>query len=168
MFVRNTPLDKPVNTDTAYAWDTFIPGMNIPLVPPPDAGEYNRLVTRTESPTLVNSTAPAVAGELNVARIMSSNARDSRGPSTNTACGPAPGHAPRKHRYTAVTDTDPVYDVLNTRTSEKNGLAADPTGNDVTAGNVTVSAKRRAGSRNAAAQRTSVVRFITGARGLSS
>src|SRR5688572_25943580 len=121
MFVRNTPLDKPVNTDTAYAWDTFIPGMNIPLVPPPDAGEYNRLVTRTESPTLVNSTAPAVAGELNVARIMSSNARDSRGPSTNTACGPAPGHAPRKHRYTAVTDTDPVYDVLNTRTSEKTG-----------------------------------------------
>jgi hypothetical protein len=125
--------------------------MNIPLVPPPAAGEYNRLVTRTESPELVNSTAPAVAGELNVDKIMSSNARDSRGPRTNDACGLTPGHAPRKHRYTAVTDTEPVYDVLNTRTSEKNGLAADPTGNDVTAGNVTVSAKRAKGRRKNAA-----------------
>ena len=59
--------------------------MNIPLVPPPAAGEYRRLVTRTEFPALVNSTAPAVDGALNVDRIMSSKARDSRGPSTNDA-----------------------------------------------------------------------------------
>ncbi|MDQ5857902.1 MAG: hypothetical protein M3542_06450, partial [Acidobacteriota bacterium] len=104
-----------------------------------------------ESPALVNSTAPAVAGELNVAKIMSSNARDSRGPSTNVACGPTTGHAPRKHRYTALTVTEPVYDVLNTRTSEKNGLAADPTGNDVTAGNVTVSAKSDGARRSTSA-----------------
>jgi tyrosyl-tRNA synthetase len=138
--------------------------MNIPLVPPPAAGEYNRLVTRTESPELVNSTAPAVAGEANVDRIMSSNARDSRGPSTNDACGLTPGHAPRKHRYTALTDTEPVYEVLNTRTSEKNGLAADPTGNDVTAGNVTVSAKsggaRRSTSAVAGMIRRSRLEFV--------
>jgi len=35
-----------------------------------------------------------------------------------------------------------VYDVLNTRTSEKKGDAAVPTGSDVTAGIVNVSAKR--------------------------
>ena len=36
---------------------------------------------------------------------------------------------------------DAVYDVLKTRTSEKNGDAADPTGSDVTAGIVRVSAR---------------------------
>jgi hypothetical protein len=82
---------------------------------------------------------------------MSSNARDSRAPSTNVACGATPGHVPRKHRYTAVTDTGAVYDVLNTRTSEKNGLAADPTGNDVTAGNVTVSARSDGARRSTSA-----------------
>jgi hypothetical protein len=151
MFVRNDPFDNPVSTDTAYACVTFIPGMNIPLVPPPAAGEYSRLVTRTESPALVNSTAPAVDGALKVDRIMSSNARDSRDASTNEAWGATPGHAPRKHRYTAVTDTGPVYDVLNTRTSEKNGLAALPTGNDVTAGSVTVSAKSDGARRSTSA-----------------
>jgi hypothetical protein len=104
-------------------------------------GEYRRLVTRTESPELVNSTAPAVDAAPNDDKIMSSNARDSRAPSTNVTCGAVPGHAPTKHRYTAVTDTDDVYDVLNTRTSEKNGLAAAPSGNDATAGSVNVSAK---------------------------
>jgi hypothetical protein len=35
--------------------------------------------------------------------------------------------------------------VLNTRTSEKNGEAAEPGGSDVTAGMVTVSAEREGG-----------------------
>jgi hypothetical protein len=53
--------------------------------------------------------------------------------------------------------------VLNTRTSEKNGLAADPTGSDVTAGNVTVSARRATGSRKkASAQRRRVIRVMKG------
>src|SRR4026209_1604597 len=103
MFVRNTPLDSPVNTDTAYACVTFIPGMNIPLVPPPATGEYRRLVTRLASPALVNSTAPADAGALNVVKIMSSNARDSRAPSTNVACGAAAGHVHRKHPHPPET-----------------------------------------------------------------
>src|SRR5512132_246817 len=111
--------------------------MNMPTVGI-GAVEYSRLVTRTDVPELVNSTAPADEGALNAANTMSSNARDSRGASTNVACGAAPGHAPKKHRYTAVTDTGVVYDVLNTRTSEKKGLAAEPTGNDVTAGMVNV------------------------------
>src|SRR6266540_7572429 len=149
-FVRNRPLDRPVNTETPCACDVFIPGTNIPLVPPPDTGEKSRLVTRTESPVLVNSTAPAVEGALNAEEIMSSNAFDSLGKSVKVTCGAAPGQAPRKHRYTAVTDTADVYDVLKTRTSEKNGLAAEPTGRDVTAGNVTVTATRTDGADRSA------------------
>jgi hypothetical protein len=42
-----------------------------------------------------------------------------------------------------VTETADEYDVLKTRTSEKNGLAAAPTGSDVTAGTVKVSARAR-------------------------
>jgi hypothetical protein len=97
---------------------------------------------------------------------MSSNARDSRVPSVNVTCGAAPGQAPRKHRYTAVTDTADVYDVLKTRTSEKNGLAADPTGNDVAAGSVNVSADTKAGSASETAQRnTESVSLFTGTPG---
>jgi hypothetical protein len=132
-------LASPVNTDTACASPDLNPGTNIPTVGI-GAVENNRLVTRTALPELVNSTAPADPGALKVARIMSSNARDSRTASVKVVCGAAAGHAPRKHRYTAVTDTGAVYDVLNTRTSEKNGEAAVPTGSDVTAGIVNVSA----------------------------
>jgi hypothetical protein len=65
-----------------------------------------------------------------------------------------------------VTDTADVYDVLNTRTSEKNGLAAAPTGNDVTAGNVTVPAETKAGSASETAQRkTEGVSLFTGTSG---
>jgi hypothetical protein len=78
---------------------------------------------------------------------MSSSACDSRAPSAKVACGAVAGQVPRKHRYTAVTETDDVYDVLNTRTSEKNGLAADPAGSDATAGIVNVSAMRERGKR---------------------
>ena len=39
---------------------------------------------------------------------MSSNARDSRGASVNVTSGAVPGHAPRKHRYTAVTETGSI------------------------------------------------------------
>jgi hypothetical protein len=125
-------------------------------------GEYRRLVTRTESPELVNSTAPAVDAAPNDDKIMSSNARDSRAPSTNVTCGAVPGHAPTKHRYTAVTDTDDVYDVLNTRTSEKNGLAAAPSGNDATAGSVNVSAVSTNGRVRRIADARSVLRAFRG------
>jgi hypothetical protein len=46
-----------------------------------------------------------------------------------------------------------VYDVLNTLTSEKNGDAADPTGNDATAGTVNVSAARGAEKSNSSPKR---------------
>jgi hypothetical protein len=98
---------------------------------------------------------------LNAEEIMSSNGRDSRGDSVNVTCGAAPGHAPRKHRYTAVTDTADVYDVLKTRTSEKNGLAAAPTGNDVTAGNVRVSERSGGARRRASAAATKSRRFLS-------
>src|SRR5437016_2224504 len=69
---------------------------------------------------------------------MSSNAFDSRFSSVNTCGATADAHP--KHRYTAVTVTPDVYDVLNTRTSEKNGATGRTT--DAATGNVTVSAKR--------------------------
>jgi hypothetical protein len=71
--------------------------MNIPTVGI-GAVEYSRLVTRTSLPELVSSTAPAEDGALNVARIMSSNARDSRGDRVNVTCGAEAGHAPTKQR----------------------------------------------------------------------
>jgi hypothetical protein len=51
-------------------------------------------------------------------------------------CGPTADAHP-KHRYTAVTVTTDVYDVLKTRTSEKKG--ATGRANDAATGNVTVS-----------------------------
>ncbi len=159
MFVRKRPLERPVRSDTACASESFSPGTNIPFVPPPATGEKSRLVTRTELPELVNSTAPAVDGALNAEEIMSSNALDSRGERVKGTCGAVPGHAPRKHRYTAVTETGAVYDVLKTRTSEKNGLAAAPTGNDVTAGSVSVSDKSGGARRRVSAAAAKSRRF---------
>jgi hypothetical protein len=88
---------------------------------------------------------------LNAVEIMSSNARDSRGDSVKLIWGAEAGHVPRKHRYTAVTVTGDVYEVLNTRTSEKNGLAAAPGGNEVTAGSVNVSERSGGARRRASA-----------------
>src|SRR6476659_324573 len=152
MLVRKAPLASPGRTDAKCASDAFTPGTNIPFVPPPAAGEKSRLVTRRSSPELVNSTAPAVDGVLNADWIMSSKARDSRGPTVNCTCGAAAGQGPRKQRYTAVTPTGAVYEVLNTRTSEKNGLAAEPTGSEVTAGTVSVSARAPTEKRSTRAE----------------
>jgi hypothetical protein len=69
------------------------------------AVEYSRLVTRTDVPLLVSSTAPAEEGASNAVATKSSNARDSRGASVNVACGAEAGQFPRKQRYTAVTET---------------------------------------------------------------
>ena len=69
---------------------------------------------------------------------MSFKARDSRGCSVNGNTGVPLVHEPpapaRKHRYVAVTSRLLLYDVLNARTSEKNG--APPT-IDAAAGSVT-------------------------------
>jgi hypothetical protein len=88
---------------------------------------------------------------LNADAIMSSNARDSRGANVKLIWGADAGHVPRKHRYTAVTETGDVYEVLNTRTSEKNGLAAAPGGSEVAAGSVKVSEKSGGARRRASA-----------------
>jgi hypothetical protein len=141
MFVLNRPLASDVNTDTTCASPDRKPGTIIPTVGT-GAVEYRRLVTRTDVPELVNSAVPADDGASKTPATMSSNARDSRAESVNVACGAAPGHVPRKHRYTAVTETGEVYDVLKTRTSEKKGAAAEPGGREATAGSVRVSAGR--------------------------
>ena len=39
MFVRKRPLESSVNTEAGCASETFIPGTNIPFVPPLDTGE---------------------------------------------------------------------------------------------------------------------------------
>ncbi len=74
---------------------------------------------------------------------MSLNARASRGASVNVNTGGVAGQSATavlmKHRYVAVTSRLDVYDVLNTRTSEKNGF---PPTKDAAAGNVTTSARR--------------------------
>src|SRR5207245_2016557 len=75
---------------------------------------------------------------------MSSNAFDSRGDNVKVCGGTADAHP--KHRYTAVTVSTDVYDVLNTRTSEKNGATGRTT--DAATGNVTVSPKRHPERRN--------------------
>ena len=72
---------------------------------------------------------------------MLSRARDSRGARENGKTGAVDGQAPRKHRYVAITSRVWVYDVLNARTSEKNG--APPT-IEAAAGSVTVCAERAA------------------------
>jgi hypothetical protein len=107
MFVRNAPFASCVRTATGCASEFFSPGMNIPTVGI-GAVENSRLVTRRLLPELVSSTAPPDDGALNVAFTISSNARDSRAASVNVTCGAVAGHAPRKHRYTAVTLTGVV------------------------------------------------------------
>src|SRR5262249_50298374 len=100
-------------------------------------GEYNRDVTTTvpEGAEDENSTAPREFGVLNKLTQISSNDLDSRGANVNVLDGCDP------NRYTAVTFTLAVYDVLNTRTSEKNGAPPCPC-TDAATGNVTVSPRR--------------------------
>src|SRR5713101_633588 len=96
-------------------------------------GEYNRDVTTTVpgEAELENSTAPKEFGVANKLTQISSKDFASRGANVNVLTGCDPD------RYTAVTDTLTVYDVLKTRTSERNG--ANPC-TDAAAGSVTVSA----------------------------
>jgi hypothetical protein len=111
--------------------------MNIPTAPPTGCGngEYSRDVTTIvpAEAELVNSTAPNEFGVANKLTQISSNDFASRGPSVKVLAGCDP------KRYTAVTVTLAVYDVLNARTSEKNG--ASPC-TDAATGSVTVSARR--------------------------
>src|SRR5262249_49015122 len=136
-FVRKLPVaepafDKFVNTVTADAALDASPGINIPTDPtvPPghggtDAGEYNRDVTSRPIEFEENSTAPKELGTPNKLTQISSNALASRGAKSNalTGCVAHDADDPGVHRYVAVTLTTVVYDVLNTRTSEKNGAA---------------------------------------------
>jgi hypothetical protein len=114
--------------------------MNIPTDPDVAggaSGEYSRDVTTIPpEPGVENSTAPSELGTPNNWLLMSSNAFDSRGDNVKTCGGTADAHP--KHRYTAVTVITDVYDVLKTRTSEKNGATGRTT--DAATGNVTVSA----------------------------
>src|SRR5215831_1227431 len=156
MLVRKLPvadpaLDKFVNTVTGRAADDGSPGMNIPTDPTVPAGhgglaagEYRRDVTTRSSEPDTNSTAPSELGTLNRLTQMLSNALASRGASAKffEGCVEHPA-VDVLHRYVAVTLTTSVYDVLNTRTSEKNGAA--PT-TDAATGNVTVSAESAAGA----------------------
>src|SRR5215471_7443008 len=151
MLVRKLPVADPalarlVNTVTACAADDGNPGMNIPTDPTVpegqgglDAGEYRRDVTTRLVEVEENSTAPSELGTLNKLTQMLSNALASRGANAKffTGCVEQPA-VEVLHRYVAVTFNTSVYDVLNTRTSEKNGAA--PT-TDAATGNVTVSAK---------------------------
>src|SRR6266567_2525687 len=134
-FVRDAPFINPGNTVTACAAEDSSPGMNIPTAPPVGNGEYNRDVTTIvpDEAVLVNSTAPREFGVANKLTQISSKDFASRGPSVKVLAGCDP------KRYTAVTVTLAVYDVLNTRTSEKNG--ANPC-TDAATGSVTVSARR--------------------------
>jgi hypothetical protein len=133
--VRDAPFINPGNTVTGCAAEDGSPGMNIPTAPPVGNGEYNRDVTTTvpAEAELVNSTAPNEFGVANKLTQISSKDFASRGANVNvlTACDP--------NRYTAVTATLAVYDVLNTRTSERNG--ATPC-TDAATGSVTMSARR--------------------------
>src|SRR6185369_82843 len=151
MFVRKSPFIRFVNAVTAFADVDGRPGMNIPTDPAVAggaSGEYKRDVTTIPGDAVENSTAPSEFGTPKNWLLMSSNAFDSRGTSVNTRGGT--GFAHPKHRYTAVTVTMSVYDVLNTRTSEKNGATGRTT--DAATGNVTVSPKSGApaASRSAA------------------
>jgi hypothetical protein len=74
-------------------------------------------------------------------------------------CG-ADEHVPMKHRYVADTESDEVCDVLNKRTSEKNGAA--PT-TDAAAGSVSLSAETEAGAATrvaATSQRRAAILFM--------
>src|SRR6266566_2200997 len=132
-FVRDAPFINPGNTVTACAAEDGSPGMNIPTAPPVGNGEYNRDVTTIvpAEAELVNSTAPKEFGDANKLTQISSKDFASRGANVNVLTGCDP------NRYVAVTATLAVYDVLNTRTSERNG--ASPC-TEAAAGSVTVSA----------------------------
>src|ERR1700682_122889 len=118
-FGLDAPFINPGNPVTACAAEDGNPGMNIPTAPPTGCGngEYNRDVTTTApaDAVLVNSTAPKEFGIANKLTQISSNDFASRGANVNvfTGCDP--------NRYTAVTVTVSVYDVLKTRTSERKG-----------------------------------------------
>jgi hypothetical protein len=116
-FVRDAPFINPGNTVAGCAAEDGNPGMNIPTAPPVGNGEYNRDVTTIvpAGAELVNSTAPNEFGVANKLTQISSNDFASRGANVNVLTGCDPD------RYTAVTATLAAYDVLNTRTSEKNG-----------------------------------------------
>src|SRR5712691_3248344 len=165
-FVRDAPFINPGNTVTACAAEDGNPGMNIPTAPPTGCGngEYNRDVTTIvpAEAELVNSTAPNEFGVANKLTQISSNDFASRGANVNALTGCDPD------RYTAVTDTLAVYDVLNTRTSERNG--ANPC-TDAAAGNVTVSPRtqttRLARKRAAKTRRTKTMAFIGRFPGIS-
>jgi hypothetical protein len=89
-------------------------------------------------------------GTLNRLTQMLSNALASRGANAKLCEGCVEQPAVDVlHRYVAVTFTTSVYDVLNTRTSEKNG--ACPT-TDAATGNVTVSATAAGAAKRSAAE----------------
>src|SRR5262249_3514740 len=95
----------------------------------------------SSGPEKSNSTPPPVLGEAKAWAIMSSYAFDCRGARTIASCGGAPGPVPMKQWYVAVTFRLEGYDVLKTRTSEKNGFRP---WTEATAGRVTFSARRQA------------------------
>src|SRR5215467_10106137 len=135
MLVRESPLTSPVSTVTAPAADGARPGMNIPTNPPVVTGDLNCDET-TSVPCaagLVNSTAPREFGVENRLTQMSSNALASRAASWKVCVAPL-------NRYTAVTASTSVYDVLKTRTSDTNGTPPPPV-TDAATGSVTFSAR---------------------------
>src|SRR5262245_15655867 len=119
--------------------------MNMPTVGSGSV-EKSRLVTTRlpAGPSKKSSTPPPLFGAPNAAAIMSSNAFDSRGFSVNDTTGGVPGQSPTKQRYVATTSRFSVYDVLNARTSVKNG---DRPWSEADAGSVTVSAAATAAHR---------------------
>src|SRR5215471_16242514 len=137
-FVRESPLTRLVKTLTTEAALDGNPGTNIPTWPPAGSGDRSCEVTTScpAAPSVVNSTAPRLCGVENRLTQMSSNPRASRGASWNTCCAPL-------NRYTAVTFSTLVYDVLNTLTSDTNGTPPCPVA-DAATGRVTVSAPREA------------------------
>ena len=145
-------MTRLVNTLTTDASDDFNPGTNIPTCPPTSAGDRNCDVTSRPSLSEANSTAPRDSGVANTLTQMSSNARASRGPNSNTCVAPL-------NRYTAVTLNTSVYDVLNTLTSDTNGTPPCPVA-DAATGNVTVSAER--GSTEASKARPAAEERILG------
>src|SRR5215471_10411248 len=140
MFVRPSPLTSPVSTVTGAASVGASPGTNIPVKPPVETGDRSCDDT-TSVPCgagLVKSTAPRELGVAKRLTQMSSKAFASRGASWKDCAAPL-------NRYTAVTASTSVYDVLKTRTSDTNGTPPTPA-TDAATGSVTVSA-RRAGAR---------------------
>src|SRR5262252_2611337 len=138
-FVRESPFTRLVNTLTTDDAVVGNPGTNIPTNPPPEVGDRSCDVTTSSpaAPSVVNSTAPKLDGVENKLTHISSNPRASRGDNAIDCVDPL-------NRYTAVTFSTFVYDVLNTRTSDTNGTPPCPVA-DAATGNVTVSAKTARG-----------------------